>query len=266
WGQQEGADVPFSVIGFTDQLVRNQQADTIADVLENSAAVQSASGYGNYAETYTIRGFKIDGDDLSFAGLYGVLPRQIVTTQFVERVELFKGASAFTNGVRPAGTGGGGSINLVPKTARAGRVTRLRFGYTSDAHGEAALDVSRRFGENDRFGVRANLLHGNGEVGIDNEDRGLTSGAVALDYQGERGHALLFLAHQQMENDGGRLSVILDPNLDTVPEPPDAATNYTPDWVNTDIENTFGVLRGGYDLTDNWTAYGAIGANNTEEF
>src|SRR5699024_1633989 len=116
------------------------------------------------------------------------------------------------------------------------------------------------------FGVRTNLSYADGEVSIDNEDRGLTSGSVAFDYQGERGHALLFLAHQKMENDGGRLSVTLGPNVDSIPEPPDAATNFTPDWVNTDIENTFGLLRGGYDLTDNWTAYAAIGANNTEEY
>lgn len=266
WGQQEGADVPFSVIGFTDKLARNQQADTIADVLENSAAVQSASGFGNYAESYTIRGFQLNGDDLSLAGLYGVLPRQIVTTQFVERVELFKGASAFTNGVRPAGTGVGGSINLVPKTAREGRVSRLRLGYTSEAHGEAALDVSRRFGEDERFGARVNLLHGNGELSVDNEEESLTSAAAAFDYQGERGHALLFLAHQKLENDGGRLSATLGPDLHTIPEPPDAATNYTPAWSGSEIENTFGLLRGGYDLTDNWTAYAAVGANKSDEF
>lgn len=266
WGQQEAANVPFSVVGFTDKLVRNQQADTVADVLENSAAIQSASGYGNYAESYTIRGFKLNGDDLSFAGLYGVLPRQVVTTQFVERVELFKGASAFTNGVRPAGTGVGGSINLVPKTAREGRVTRLRLGYTSESHGEAALDVSRRFGESERFGVRVNLLHGNGEISVDNEEQRLTSAAIALDYQGERGHALLFLAHQKLENDGGRLSVTLGPNLEVIPEPPDASTNYTPAWSGTDIENTFGLLRGGYELTDRWTAYAAVGANTTQEY
>lgn len=266
WGQQQASSMPFSAVSFTDQLIQDQQADTIADVLENSAAVQTSSGYGNYAEGYMIRGFKLDGDDLSFAGLYGVLPRQTVTTQFVQRVELFKGASAFTNGVRPNGTGVGGAINLVPKTAREGELTRLRFGYVSDSHGEAALDVSRRFGADERFGMRVNLLHGSGEVAVDHEDRRLTTATIALDYQGERGHGLLFVGHQKHKNEGGRLSVTLDPSLTAIPEPPDAGMNYTPSWSRSDVDVTFGLLRGGYDLSDNWTAYGAIGANKTEEY
>ena len=79
-GEKNANDVPFSVVSYTSELIENQQAETIADVLNNDASVQSSFGYGNYAEKYMIRGFELNGEDVSFDGLYGVLPRQIVLT------------------------------------------------------------------------------------------------------------------------------------------------------------------------------------------
>ena len=61
-------DVPFNVIGYTSKLIQDQQAKTIADVVSNDAGVQAVQGYGNFAETYRIRGFKLDGDDMTMGG------------------------------------------------------------------------------------------------------------------------------------------------------------------------------------------------------
>ncbi|STV95483.1 ferrichrome-iron receptor [Klebsiella michiganensis] len=68
-GEQNAMDVPFSIIGYTSKLIEDQQAKTIADVVSNDAGVQPVQGYGNYAETYRIRGLKFDGDDMTLSGL-----------------------------------------------------------------------------------------------------------------------------------------------------------------------------------------------------
>ncbi|WP_181959927.1 TonB-dependent receptor plug domain-containing protein, partial [Klebsiella pneumoniae] len=91
-GEQNAMDVPFSIIGYTSKLIQDQQAKTITDVVSNDAGVQPVQGYGNYAETYRIRGLKFDGDDMTLSGLAGVVPRQVVDTAMLERVEIFKGA------------------------------------------------------------------------------------------------------------------------------------------------------------------------------
>jgi iron complex outermembrane receptor protein len=114
-GQQNAMDVPFNIISYTSKLVEDQQAKTIADVVANDAGVQFVQGYGNSAETYRIRGLKFDGDDMTFGGLSGVLPRQVVDAQMVDRIEIFKGANALMNGA--ASSGVGGMINLEPKHA-----------------------------------------------------------------------------------------------------------------------------------------------------
>ncbi|MDP0947453.1 Plug domain-containing protein, partial [Klebsiella pneumoniae] len=55
------------------------------------ASVRQSSGFGNFSQVFTIRGLPLNTDDIAFNGLYGVLPRQIITTEALERVELFKG-------------------------------------------------------------------------------------------------------------------------------------------------------------------------------
>lgn len=130
-GEQKAMDVPFNVIGYTSKLIQDQQAKTIADVVSNDAGVQAVQGYGNFAETYRIRGFKLDGDDMTMGGLAGVVPRQVMDTQMLERVEIFKGANSLLNGA--ASSGVGGMINLEPKRAEDLPTARVGVDYTSDS-------------------------------------------------------------------------------------------------------------------------------------
>lgn len=111
-GEQKAMDVPFNVIGYTSKLIQDQQAKTIADVVSNDAGVQTVQGYGNFAETYRIRGFKLDGDDMTMGGLAGVVPRQVMDTQMLERVEIFKGANSLLNGAASSGVGGTMGVNI----------------------------------------------------------------------------------------------------------------------------------------------------------
>ncbi|SQC33250.1 Ferrichrome receptor FcuA precursor [Kluyvera cryocrescens] len=151
-GEQKAMDVPFNVIGYTSKLVQDQQAKTIADVVKNDAGVQAVQGYGNFAETYRIRGFKLDGDDMTMGGLSGVVPRQVMDTQMLERIEVFKGANALVNGA--ASSGVGGMINLEPKRAEDIPTTRIGVDYTGDSQVGGSLDLGRRFGDENQFGAR----------------------------------------------------------------------------------------------------------------
>ena len=90
-GNQDIMDVPFSMASYTEQLIQDQQAENVADVLLNDSSVRQASGFSNQAQVFMIRGLPLNGDDISYNGLYGVLPRQIISTDALERVEVFKG-------------------------------------------------------------------------------------------------------------------------------------------------------------------------------
>lgn len=261
-GQQNAMDVPFNVISYTSKLVEDQQAKTIADVVANDAGVQFVQGYGNYAESYRIRGLKFDGDDMTFGGLSGVLPRQVVDAQMVDRIEVFKGANALMNGA--ASSGVGGMINLEPKHAGDTPQAKVGVDYTSDSQFGATLDAGRRFGDNDQFGARVNLVHREGEAPVANDRRRTTLAAVGLDYKGDAVRSSLDVGYQKKTFHGGETGVNIS-GVDFVPEPPKNDRNYSQKWAYSDIENEFGLWRSEIDLTDNWTAYTGLGAQHAHE-
>ncbi|HDG1696989.1 TPA: TonB-dependent siderophore receptor [Kluyvera ascorbata] len=261
-GEQKAMDVPFNVIGYTSKLVQDQQAKTVADVVKNDAGVQAVQGYGNFAETYRIRGFKLDGDDMTMGGLSGVVPRQVMDTQMLERIEVFKGANALVNGA--ASSGVGGMINLEPKRAEDIPTTRLGVDYTSDSQVGGSLDLGRRFGDDNQFGARINVLHREGEGRIDNDKRRTTLASLGLDYRGDRLRSSLDFGYQKKTFHGGEMGVGVA-NIAAIPAVPDATKSYAQKWGFSDIENEFGMVKTEYDLTDNWTTYAGLGAQHAHE-
>ena len=182
-GEQDAANVPFSITSFTAKLIEDQQAKSLGDVLRNDSSVQVTKGYGNDAQLFVVRGFALNGDGISYGGLYGVMPRQIISTQGIERVELFKGPSAFLNGVPPGGSGIGGMVNIEPKRAGDEALTRVGLDYSSSSQVGVSADVARRFGASNQFGIRVNALQREGDVGVGDQGNRMTFGSVGLDYR-----------------------------------------------------------------------------------
>lgn len=261
-GEQNAMDVPFNVIGFTSKAIQDQQAKTIADVIRNDATVQNVKGYGNFAESYRIRGFRLDGDDMTFSGLPGVVPRQVMDASLIDRVEIFKGANGLLNGA--ASTGVGGLINLEPKHADDAPLTRVGVDYTSSSQVGGSLDIGRRFGDNNQFGVRFNAVNREGETGVDGEKKRTTAASIGLDYRGERLRTSLDVGYQKKTFHDGRMGVNIS-GVDSLPAVPSNSTNYSQPWVFSNIENEWGMAKAEYDLTDSWTAYAALGAQHAHE-
>lgn len=262
-GNQDMMEVPFTVTSYTEELIRNQQAQTVGEVLANDPAVRTTTGYGIAGEMYVIRGFPLNGEDVSIDGLYGNAPRQIVATEPFERVEVLKGASAFLNGVPPSGSGIGGSINLVPKRAEDDPLSRVTLGYGMDSQVGTHVDFGRRFGEDKAFGVRANLARRYGETSIEDEERSLVLGSVALDHKGERHRVSLDLSHQEQTIDEPRPMLLLSGT--GAPSAPDASSNYARDWTYTKLQDKSAQMRLEYDITDSLMAYIVGGARSMRE-
>lgn len=261
-GNRDVMDVPFNVTAYTAETIRNQQSETVGDVLANDPAVRASLGYGNFAETFVIRGFPLYNEDISVDGLYGTAPRQIIATDMFERVEVLKGANAFLNGAAPSGTGIGGGVNLVPKRADDEPLTRLTTSYAMNSRFGAAADVGRRFGEGGKFGVRANAAIRDGDTAIDDEKRSLLLGSLALDYRGDRARVSLDVGSQRQRVEQGR-PVVYVTNL--VPAAPSASASYAQPWSYSEMRDTFGQIRAEYDILPNLTVHGAFGLRSMRE-
>ena len=264
-GNQDYMDVPFTMTSYTSKLIEDQQAEDIGDVLANDPSVRESYGFGNQAKVFVIRGLPLAGDDISFNGLYGILPRQIMSTDGVERVEVFKGPNAFLNGVSPTGTGLGGNVNLQPKRAGDEPTRRYTQDISADGRFGEHLDIGQRFGEDNRFGARLNLSQREGETAVDDQDQRTKLFTAGLDYRGDNFRVSTDIGYQKQRINHLRNSVRLSSATTKAPTAPDASHNYGQSWSYSEAEDTFGMVRGEWDLNDSWTAYLAGGARHTRE-
>ncbi|WP_147094301.1 TonB-dependent receptor [Swaminathania salitolerans] len=264
-GDKKGLDVPFNVRGYTSALILNQQSQTLGDVLMNDPTVRTTYGYGNFSEQFIIRGFPVYGDDVAIDGLYGITPRQLVSPQLYDQVQVLNGASAFLNGAAPGGTAQGGNINLEFKHAGETPLTRITGDYTGTSIGGGALDVGRRFGQDKQFGVRINVAGRSGIAAIDRERRHQVAVGGGFDWhdRSRRTRVTLDMAYENQGVNGGRGGVFLS-GVTRVPDVPRAGANYGQPWTYTELNYIYGKLKVEHDFGKHLTAYaqfGGLGGN-----
>jgi iron complex outermembrane receptor protein len=264
-GTRDAMETPFSTTSYTNALIQNQQAKSVADVLQNDPSVRVARGFGNFQESYFIRGFIVNSDDIAYNGLYGLLPRQYIASELFERVEVLRGASTFLNGATPGGGGIGGNINLLPKRAPNEPLSQVTLGTASGGQTTIATDLARRFGPDKSTGIRLNAVHRDGGAAIDNEGVKLDLLSIGLDWRSRDARLSADIGHQEHRLSGSRPNVTPLASLTAFPAAPDNQINFAQPWTYSNARDTFGSLRGELDLNLNLTAWAAAGARSSSE-
>lgn len=263
-GRTDLMDVPFSTTNYTAASIENQQALNISDVVMSDASVRTLQARGGYGEDFQIRGFAVGMRDVSLNGLYGLVPSTRVPLEMIERVEVLKGPGSLTNGVGPNGSVGG-NINLVTKRAGDEPLTRVTGTYMGQAQFGTHLDVGRRFGTDNQWGVRANGVWRNGEGNIDGGRQRLGLGSLGLDFAGDKLRWSLDALATDGKTTEFRPQVGFRSGITSVPAAPDARLNFYPGTELTDKARTV-ISRLEYDLNDSTTVYGGIGYTNSKTF
>ncbi len=263
-GNQDILDTPFSITAYTSSLIRNQQATSLVDVVANDPSVRittngltSSAGQG---DGFMIRGFRSNSSDVLFDGVAGIAMLNTVPVETLERVEILKGATAMLNGMGQRG-GVGGTINIVPKRADDAPLNRLTFSYQSDRHYGAHIDIGRRFGDMQEWGVRFNGIYRDGQTAIDGQSREFSVATLAVDFRGERLRASMDMGYQNAKTQAptGAGGFYLD-NISSL-KAPKAEKQISQNWEYSKNKGQYLLFKGEYDLSSNWTAYGALGAN-----
>ena len=260
-GRTDLMNVPFSTTNYTSELIQNQQALTTADVVMNDASVRTLQARGGFGDDFQIRGLTVSNTDLSLNGLFGLAPSTRVPLEMVERVEVLKGPGSLTNGVGPGGSVGG-SINVVTKRAGDVPLTRLTTTYMGKAQFGTHLDLGRRFGEDNQWGVRLNGLLRNGEGNIDGGRQRADVGSIGVDYAGSRLRWSFDAFATDGKTVGFRPQTAFLAGLTQMPAVPNPRSSFYPGAELTDGQKT-AMTRLEYDLNESTTAWGAIGYSDS---
>ncbi|WLH81263.1 TonB-dependent siderophore receptor [Pseudomonas sp. FP2335] len=264
-GNKDVMDAPFSVTSYTAKTLADLQTVTVADALERDPSVRSTGQNGGIVDSFFIRGFAIgEGNlgELAYDGVYGVAPNYRAFTEYAERIEVLKGPGALVYGISP-NSGVGGVINIVPKRPLDEDLTRFTGSYASDSQVGGHLDLSRRFGAENQFGVRFNGSLQGGDTAVDNQHRDVGIGAIALDYRGERLRLNLDYLSQKESWEGASRPFTIQPGVQ-VPSAPNGRTSLPQKWGWSDTKEQSLLFGGEYDLNDNLTVFAHAGGGRSD--
>jgi iron complex outermembrane receptor protein len=139
WTDTPLKDIPQSIQVVPRQVIQDQQASSLVDVLDNVSNVSQLSQNGGRASTFTIRGFdvrnyKIDGLTLNQTQISA---ETNLDPAWIERVEVLKGPSAVLYGDGYYG----GSVNVVTRRPSLipGADATLRYGSFDRMRGEFSV-------------------------------------------------------------------------------------------------------------------------------
>src|SRR6266567_8043045 len=153
-GTLDGArlsETPLSATVITRDLLTDQAARVLSDVVKNDASVGEDYAPVGYYGDFEIRGFPIDlATGLQINGMT-VAGEQDVPLENKESVELLKGIAGVESGVSSAG----GLINFVTKRPTAIKTMDAATDHRGSAFG--AVDFGRLFGREKQVGTRVNL-------------------------------------------------------------------------------------------------------------
>ncbi|WP_343737089.1 TonB-dependent receptor [Achromobacter sp.] len=219
-GNQSVMDTPFNVTSYTSELIKNQQARTLADVMANDPSVRFTTSSGHAYENFRIRGFDVNQNDVAINGMYGLAPMGRTPVEFVERVEVLKGPNALFSGMAPSGAVGG-TVNLVTKRATDTPTATFGVDWLSDGQLGTTIDAGRRFGTRNEWGARVNGSFSDGATTLDGQSRKREFLSAGLDYRGSALTASIDAYHSQESFTGGTPAMFwfASPVVPVAPDP-----------------------------------------------
>jgi len=259
-GNRDFMDTPFSQTTYTNDYIRNQQARSLTDVLATDPTLRTGYPNGNvFDDRVVIRGIQVFNPNYGFGGLYGIVPNQVDLTG-VERIEVFRGPTAFLNGALPQAVGG--TINLVPKRATDEPITRATALYSSDAQFGGAVDVGRRFGPDNALGVRANASYISGQTSVWNQTSEKLATTLGFDYRSDRTRLDADIGYLKRNIGAFQGGMFLAAGVPLPPAPDARRSSYQP-WERLQGNDVYGALRFEHDILENLTGFIKAGARHS---
>ena len=151
WTAQPLKETPLSATVVTRDLLNDQVARLLSDVVKNDASIGEDYAPVGYYGDYEIRGFPIDlATGLEINGMT-IAGEQDVPLENKQSVEFLKGIAGVESGVASAG----GLIDYVTKRPAVVKALDLATDHRGTAYG--AVDLGRFFGSQKQVGARVNL-------------------------------------------------------------------------------------------------------------
>lgn len=255
-GSQDVMDAPFTVTEFNQKTMKTfaSPSDGVNGVLSLHPSVRVLTSH--LYQDIAIRGFRITGHSEYVNGVPGLLGQMNLPHYWVDSVSVISGPNLGVSGTTLS-EAVGGTVNYVSKKAERDAV-EARLSYLGGSSVEEAVDVSNRFGKDDRYGVRITATNTHGETAIKHEELKRQNIFVNLDQQTEKSRTNLLLGYNHTKHNAGPMRIGFkfgSANVTALPSAPDLSRSYKPAWSYNEYDNIIAALNHEQKLGAHLTAF-----------
>ena len=260
-GTKDVMEVPFTQTNITNKAITRygDASGPLTSALLMSPSVRTSNS--TMYNDYSIRGFQMNAYQFKVNGVPGLFSQTNMPSNFVERIEVISGPAIGIHGSTNSESAGG-SVNLVTKKAEYGkeRVTYTQSVSSGGALGEI-VDIGRRFGKNEAWGLRVNAENIQGKTAIEREKLTTRDFYINLDHKDARSTTNLFMGYRYTKNEGGQRYFAFDGSGvnaytgTSLPAAPSGKRNYSFPGQKITVATWSAVLNHEQKLSDTWKAF-----------
>jgi len=264
-GTKDSLDTPFTAMTISREAADyfSSPDKGMVDMLTLHPAVRddSRSTFNNFID---VRGLMMNGASMYLNGIPNMMSRtdqMFNTDNYINKVTVIAGPNIGIGGTPLAQYPGGGAIYYESKKAMARPNTDLKLSWRGNKSFEEALDIGRRFGDGQRYGVRFNISNISGETNIKPESIRSRDVYVNIDQRTSHNWTNLLIGHSYGHTEGAAKHFSFDKKLTSIPQAPKGNRSYTPKWAYAKAENFVIALNHEQKFNDHVTGFFNFGRN-----
>lgn len=247
---------PLSVTTISEKAVEDFMSSTegMSKLLTLVPSIVKSSDAA--VDQISIRGFRDSGRGFLINGIPGMQAMTRQSSNYIDSIDVIEGPSTGIKGSANYNADGG-AININSKKATDEPINKVGLKWHSKGAHEETIDIGRRFGENNRYGVRINAYNTNGERSIKNWDLEQRNIYINLDQKTDESKTNLMVGYTYTDSQGRPYGFAVPSNYigNSLPDAPDGDINQNPTWRRDKNTNFVVTLNHEQKINDHLSAF-----------
>lgn len=246
-------NLPYSSISINNTAIKDFAIggnNEMMDILAFSPSVRKTTS----PDLVAMRGKQVSAQQMNINGINGLYSNFSTGMNFIEKIDVVSGPALLYTGSNTQNVIGG-VIGLQSKQAKEKPNTDIGLKYIGKGSLEENVDIGRRFGKNNDWGVRINALNKNGELAVHDEKLEQRNIYINIDHKGSNNKSNLLAGYAYSKHNGGNTIFPTSATMPFLPDAPDGSHNLNPKWAIKESKTWLFALNHDQKINKNWSAF-----------
>lgn len=254
-------ELPASTMTITDKAIKDfaiSGNNEIMDILSLNPSIRRTTS----PNVVSVRGKYTTAAQMSVNNIPGMYSNFTMGTNFIGNIDVLGGPSLVYSGSTTQNVIGG-TVNYRSKVADKEVTNNVKIKYTGTSNFQESVDVGRRFGNDQAWGIRINALTGDGSLATHGEKLKNRNIFVNLDHKAVDSATNLLMGYARTIHKGGN-SIFAPVSsseknylgvLPFLPAAPSGKHNINPSWAYNESKTWLMTLNHDQKINDHWSAF-----------